>query len=128
VTIEKQSGGKPALVKYVLEAPYDKEKGYTTPKRTTIGHQCNGSKTTMHPTTQYKQVFPALWEKASKERVKPAVKRIGMFTACQAINSKTGIKDILDSVYGTSDAGSIMDYACIPSYTIQTKLPPLPQK
>ena len=34
VTIEKQSGGKPALVKYVLEAPYDKQKGYATPKRT----------------------------------------------------------------------------------------------
>lgn len=111
VTIEKQSGGKPALVKYVLEASYDKEKGYATPKRTTIGHQCSGSKTTMHPTTQYKQVFPALWEEVSKERVKPAVKRIGMFTACQAINSKTGIKDILDNVYGISDAGSIMDYA-----------------
>lgn len=111
VTIEKQSGGKPALVKYVLEAPYDKQKGYATPKRTTIGHQCSGSKTTMHPTTQYKQIFPALWEKVSKERVKPAVKRIGMFTACQAINLKTGIKDILDNVYGTSYAGSIMDYA-----------------
>ena len=111
VTIEKQSGGKPALVKYVLEAPYDKEKGYATPRRTTIGHQCSGSKTTMHPTTQYKQIFPALWEKASNERVKPAVKRIGMFTACQAINEKTGIKDILDSVYGTSHAGGIMDYA-----------------
>ena len=111
VTIEKQSGGKPALVKYVLEAPYDKEKGYATPKRTTIGHQCVGSKTTMHPTTQYKQIFPALWEKISNERVKPAVKRIGMFTACQAINEKTGIKDILDNVYGTSYAGGIMDYA-----------------
>lgn len=111
VTIEKQSGGKPALVKYVLEAPYNKEKGYATPKRTTIGHQCSGSKTTMHPTTQYKQIFPSLWEKVSKEQVKPAVKRIGMFTACQAINSQTGIKDILDNVYGSSYAGAIMDYA-----------------
>ena len=111
VTIEKQSGGKPALVKYVLEAPYNKEKGYATPRRTTIGHQCSGSKTTMHPTTQYREIFPALWEKVSKERVKPAVKKIGLFTACQAINFQTGIKDILDSVYGIDYAGSIMDYA-----------------
>ena len=33
VTIERQSGGKPALIKYVLEAPYDREKGYARPKR-----------------------------------------------------------------------------------------------
>lgn len=38
VTIEKQGDGKPVLVKYVLAAPYDREKGYARPKRTTIGH------------------------------------------------------------------------------------------
>lgn len=41
VTIERQSNGKPALIKYVLEAPYNREKGYAEPKRTTIGHQCS---------------------------------------------------------------------------------------
>lgn len=111
VTIEKQSNGKPALIKYVLEAPYDREKGYAKPKRTTIGHQCAGSTTTMHPTSQFAQVFPSLWEKVSKERVKPALKRIGMFSACQAINSMTGIKDILDNVYGVDHADALMDYA-----------------
>lgn len=111
VTIERQSGGKPALVKYVLEAPYDKVKGYAKPKRTTIGHQCVNSTTTMHPTSQYAQVFPSLWEQIAKEQVKPAVKRIGMFSACQAINAQAGIKDILDAVYGVKHAGAIMDYA-----------------
>lgn len=111
VTIERQGNGKPALVKYVLEAPYDRDKGYAKPKRTTIGHQCAGSTTTMHPTSQYAQVFPSLWEEASKERVKPAVKKIGMFSACQAINSMTGIKDILDNVYGCGYADALMDYA-----------------
>lgn len=111
VTIERQSGGKPALVKYVLEAPYDKDKGYAKPKRTTIGHQCVNSATTMHPTSQYAQVFPSLWEQAAKEQVKPAVKRIGMFSACQAINAQIGVKDILDAVYGVDHAGAIMDYA-----------------
>lgn len=111
VTIERQSDGKPALIKYVLEAPYDKEKGYAKPKRTTIGHQCEGSITTMHPTSQYANVFPSQWEKVAKEQVKPIVKRIGMFTACQAINDYTGLKGILDAVYGTDRAGAIMDYA-----------------
>lgn len=111
VTIEKQSDGKPALIKYVLEAPYDRDKGYAKPRRTTIGHQCPGSRTTMHPTTQYAQLFPDLWEKVSNERVKPAIKRIGIFTAFQASNHKTGIKDILDNVYGTDLADAIADYA-----------------
>lgn len=111
VTIERQSDGKPALIKYVLEAPYDKEKGYAKPKRTTIGHQCEGSTTTMHPTSQYAQVFPSRWEQVSKENVKPIVKRIGMFTACQAINEQTGLKDTLDAVYGADQAGALMDYA-----------------
>ena len=111
VTIERQSGGKPALVKYVLEAPYDKDRGYAKPKRTTIGHQCLGSTTTMHPTTQYAQIFPSLWEAVSKERVRPTVKRVGMFSACQAVNSSIGIKDILDNVYGVNHADAILDYA-----------------
>ena len=111
VTIEKQSDGKPALIKYVIEAPYDREKGYPRPKRTTIGHQCPDSKTKMHPTTQYADIFPAQWEKISKSRVKPIVKRVGMFSAAQAINEKIGIKDILDNVYGTDKAGAIVDFA-----------------
>lgn len=111
VTIEKQKDGKPSIIKYVLEAPYDRKKGYARPKRTTIGYQCIGSTTTMHPTSQYAEVFPALWEAASSQRIRPAVKRIGMFTACQAINDRTGIKDILDNVYGVDLADSIMDYA-----------------
>lgn len=110
VTIEAQSDGKPSLVKYVLEAPYDREKGYARPKRTTIGHQCPGSRTKMNPTSQYAEVFPALWEEVTTEKPKIAVKKIGMFTALQAINSKTGIKDILDSVYGSDKSGAILDY------------------
>lgn len=111
VTIESQSGGKPALIKYVLEAPYDREKGYAKPRRTTIGHQCVGSKTKMHPTSQYAEVFPTRWEALTHEKPKAAIKRIGMFTALQAINSKIGIKDALDSVYGDDKGGAILDYA-----------------
>lgn len=111
VTIEKQPDGKPALVKYVLEAPYDRQKGYARPKRTTIGHQCVDSKVSMHPTSQYANIFPSLWEQVSKQSVKPSVKKFGLYAACQAINSATGIKDILDRSYGVDQANAIMDYA-----------------
>ena len=111
VTIERQKDGNPALIKFVLEAPYDRDKGYARPKRATIGHQIPGSTTKMYPTSQYAEIFPSEWAKISKTRIKPAVKSIGMFTALQAINQKTGIKDILDNVYGADKASAIIDYA-----------------
>lgn len=111
VTVERQKDGKPALIKYVIEAPFNRQKGYPEPKRTTIGHQCVGSLTKMHPTTQYKNIFPKKWEELTKEKVAPSIKRIGMFTACQAVNMRTGVKDLLDKVYGTDVADTIMDYA-----------------
>ena len=67
VTIERQRDGRPALIKYVIEAPYDREKGYARPKRTTIGHQVAGSTTMMHPTTQFAEIFPSQWEKISSD-------------------------------------------------------------
>ena len=74
VTIEKQKNGKPALIKYVIEAPYNREKGYPEPKRTTIGHQCPNSRTKMYPTSQYKKIFPKKWEDLTKEKAASAVK------------------------------------------------------
>lgn len=111
VTIERQKNGKPALVKYVIEAPFNREKGYPEPKRTTIGHQCAGSLTKMHPTTQYQKIFPAKWEELTRGKISPSMIRIGLFTASQAVNIKNGIKDTLDCVYGVDTADSIMDYA-----------------
>lgn len=111
ITIERQSGGRPALIKYVLEAPYNREKGYPEPKRTTIGHQCPDDKTKMYPTTQYATVFPDAWEKISGEKKKPVVKRIGMFTLCQAVNTKTGVKDTMDGVFGVNVSDAVMDFA-----------------
>lgn len=110
VTIEKQKNGMPALIKYVIEAPFNREKGYAQPKRTTIGHQCQGSTTLMHPTSSYQTIFPKEWEELVSRKVSPIIKRIGMFTSFRAVNEKTGIKDILDSVYGVDVADSLMDY------------------
>lgn len=110
VVIERQRAG-PALIKYVLEYHYDSRRGYPVAKRTIIGHQCIDSATCMHPTSQYREVFPTRWEELTKERVKASVKKIGLFSACQAINSVCGIKDILDESYGEDRSSAIMDYA-----------------
>lgn len=99
------------MIKYVIEAPFNREKGYPEPKRTTIGHQVPNSMTKMHPTSQYKKIFPKKWEDLTKEKVSPAVKKIGLFTLAQAINMKTGIKDILDDIYGPEIAGALIEQA-----------------
>ncbi len=108
ITIERQRSGKPALVKYVLEAPYDREKGYARPRTTTIGHRCG--ETVMHPTSQYARIFPSLWEAATGERVGPSALKIGLFSACQAVNAGIGIKDVLDEAFGVDFANALMDY------------------
>lgn len=110
VTIEKQKNG-PALIKYVLEAPYNRKKGYAEPKRTTIGHQATGNLKMMNPTTQYKNIFPEKWREVSGEKVLPSVRKFGLFVSCQAINTTTGIKDMLDEVYGKDISDEIMDFS-----------------
>ena len=62
VTIERQKNGKPARIKYVIAAPYNREKGYAEPKRTLIGYQCMDDPKMMHPTTQFRETFPDLWK------------------------------------------------------------------
>ena len=110
VVIERQKTG-PALIKYVLEAHYDSKKGYPVVKRTTIGHQCSDSETSMHPTSQYREIFPSQWEELTNERAGEKTIRFGLFSACQAINSVCGLKDILDESYGVDCANTVMDYA-----------------
>ena len=111
VTIERCKNGKPAMIKYVLSARYDREKGYPIAKRTIIGYQCFDEPGKMHPTTQYKELFPDLWETTTGHVVTPAVKRIGLFALSQSINDKTGIKDLLNEAYGIETANAVMDYA-----------------
>ena len=75
VVIQRQEG-KPAIIRCVVEARYDKEKGYPVAKRITIGHQCPDSKTMMYPTTNFAKVYPELWEKLVREH--PELQKKGL--------------------------------------------------
>lgn len=111
VIIENRKDGKPALVKYVLSAVYDRQKGYAVPKRTTIGHQCPDDPDRMNPTGKYREIFPDRWKELTGTDVAPDVKRIGLFAFSQAVNARTGIKNILNQIYGHESADALMDYA-----------------
>lgn len=96
-------------VLYVLEAPFNRIKGYAEPKRTTIGYAVD--ETHMYPTDRYIQLFPAEWEKASGKKAEPQHKYIGMYAATQAVCEKTGLGDILTATFHKKRTNAILDYA-----------------
>lgn len=65
----------------------------------------------MYPTSQYVKIFPKEWKKVSGKRTVPTIKRMGIFSICQAINMKTGIKDLLDTAFGAGISNAVMDFA-----------------
>lgn len=65
----------------------------------------------MYPTSQYKKIFPKKWEELTQEKVAPTTRKIGLFTLAQAVNMKTGIKDLLDETYGSEISEAIIDQA-----------------
>ena len=107
ITINRGDGNR---VLFVKEAPYDAKVGYTKPKRNTIGYICDDDVKLMHPTGGFKTLFPTLWETYFHEKVPPMFKRIGMYTMADAINGKTGIKDIMDSCFEKTNADAMMDF------------------
>ena len=110
ITRERRRGG-PTVVKYVLEAPYDRERGYARPKRVTIGHVVPGSETEMHPTDGFREVFPEEWERLTGEPVPPAVRKVGMRVATEAALDSTGIRECLRKAFDAPTADAIVDYA-----------------
>lgn len=98
-------------VLYTLSAPYDNKVGYARPKRITIGHVCPDDTKVMYPTDKYKTIFPNEWEKLFQEKPDPIIKKMGMYTLGQAVNSKIGIYDVLLESLGSPMADKLMDYA-----------------
>ena len=107
ITINRGDKNK---VLFVKEAPYDAKLGYAKPKRNTIGYVCDDDVKLMHPTSGYKLIFPSLWEKFFNEKVPAVFKRIGMYAAIDAANGSTGIKDIMDEVFGRTVSNSLIDF------------------
>ncbi len=120
VVIEKRRDGSPAVIKYVLAAPYDRKKGYAQPKRTTIGYQCGENSLKMHPTSQYARIFPDLWEKAlaaqpdsfRTEIEDTSPLQAGLFAACQVIQESAGLKELLEESCGCARADALLEEAC----------------
>ena len=106
ITINRGDKNK---VLFVLEAPFNRKKGYAEPRRVTIGYAVDG--THMYPTDRYIQLFPVEWEKASGRKPEPQHKYIGMYAVTQAVCEKTGLGDILTAAFHKQLTSAILDYA-----------------
>lgn len=109
VICESRKGLTYKIVKYTQSKKYDRAKQHYTYDRITIGHTC--SDTEMHPNANYETIFKGSWEQATGREVSATSKRFGLFSICQAINEKIGIKDVLDVSFGEHKSNMIVDYS-----------------
>lgn len=96
---------------YVPETHYDSKAHYSRDSRKSIGYVCSSDTTKMHPNSNFKALFPALWESTFNETAIQPSKRIGMIALCQAVNRKCGVADALIEAVGPERASGILDFA-----------------
>ena len=107
ITINRADNNR---VLFVKEAPYDAKLKYARPKRITIGYVTDNDTKSMNPTDGYKIVYPQKWEELFGEKVAACFKYIGMYALADAVNSKIGIKDIMDECFGIQTGNAMMDF------------------
>ena len=107
ITINRADNNR---VLFVKEAPYDSKLKYACPKRITIGYVTDKDTKCMNPTDGYKIVYPQKWEELFGEKVAVGFKYIGMYALTDAVNGKTGIKDIMDGCFSAPTANAMMDF------------------
>ncbi len=98
---------------------YIGEKKYTAPKRVCIGKEDPSAPDFMYPNGNFMLCFPGEEipeEKSAFER--SSALRIGMYLVIRKISESMGIKGILTDVFGSKDAGIILDLA---AYSIVTE-------
>ena len=106
-------------VSLVTNTKYNQQKGYSTSSCVTIGRVCDSDTGKMHPSDKYKLSYPDEWEKATGEKVQPIEKNLGMYVGVKSICDTTGLRGIMDGVFGESNASSLLDY-CMYSILEQT--------
>ena len=107
ITINRGDHNK---VLYVLDAPFDRQKGFAVPQRTVIGYVCPDDQSKMYPTDKYKIIFSRDWERQTGKKVKPMVKKVGLFCAFRAIDKKINLFKYIHEAFGMDTGNRILDF------------------
>ena len=110
--IVRQTKNGTVYIDYEYERSYVKSKGYTAPRRSTIGKQDPQNPDKMWPNQNYLKFFS---DEAFPDRIdshgRSACLRIGGFTLIRKLFDETGIPALLDEQFDPESKGLIMDFA-----------------
>jgi len=85
--------------------------GNTIRNLKTIGRLCEDDAKFMHPSDQYRTIFPKEWEKLTGEKA-PALERdVGFYVGVNAICERTKLMAIMEQAFGKEKTKALLDYA-----------------
>ncbi len=102
---------KKGLVFHVREKVYQSDLQYNKDKRCLIGYLNGTDETTMNPNANYAWYYPEEFRNASKNKLAPVIKRVGIYTIMLAICQQWGVYQALVEATGPENANNLMDYA-----------------
>lgn len=110
IVIQKKSGS--LYVDYVYERAYDKSKGYTVAKRSTIGKICNDDEAMMIPNQNYFRFFPdaEIPEESEKTERSSCIKS-GAYIVIKKIIQDYKLEEYLGKFFSEKDIGLFLDLA-----------------
>lgn len=114
-----RSKGNARYVYYECGRNYDPSKQYTTVKRVTIGKVVDDDNTKMKPNENFRKYFPEVdvpEEKADAER--SSCLKAGAYMVINQTAKQTGLTKKLEDIFGSRNAGLILDFA---AYSIITE-------
>lgn len=114
-----RSKGNARYVYYECGRNYDPSKQYTTVKRVTIGKVVGDDNTKMKPNENFRKYFPDVdvpEEKADAER--SSCLKAGAYMVINQTAKQTGLTKKLEDIFGSRNAGLILDFA---AYSIITE-------
>ncbi len=117
--IVKQTKNGVTYIDYEWDRTYDKETGYTKPRRSTIGKQYPDDPSMMWPNQNYLKYFPnaELPEMLGRDK-RSSCLRIGGYVVIDKMLEKSGIPEILSHYFKDADRGLLLDLV---TYSILTE-------
>jgi transposase len=99
-------------IDYEYDRIYDKEKQYTTPKRSTIGKLSKANDTMMQPNQNFLKFFPDAELPEEKDRThRSSCLRVGTYIVIKKIMKDYGLPEILGKYFNNKDLGLFLDFA-----------------
>lgn len=99
-------------IDYEYDRIYDKEKQYTTPKRSTIGKLSKADDTMMQPNQNFLKFFPDAELPEEKDRThRSSCLRVGTYIVIKKIMKDYGLPEILGKYFNNKDLGLFLDFA-----------------